>query len=356
MVRMTDLLRGRSAPARTLAPPAPPAEAGPETEAGPADVPRLSLRVLADSAPVPAVPALAAEVEPPPGPDPADELFADLVAVLERVRRVVAAGAALPWADLTRAVEDALVSLGASVELFWIANGATVPAGGDPVAVHQARVAVLALRVGANAGLDRARLLELGVAGALIDVGLWVLADSGRRADPASAEFRAHPRLGADTVRGFEPPADAIVEAILQHHELEQGQGFPQGLKGGAIHPYAKILALVDRYASLTGAAARGRTRAHDAIRDIVRSRNEEFSPPLIKALLSEISVFPPGTPVRLNTGEYARVIRVNRDHPLRPCVEVVADAKGRAVPAARVIDLAESPFVYITGPAAEQS
>lgn len=375
MVRMTDLVRGPSAPAKAPAPPppkAPPARASapsapaappPPVEAEtppPVRTPRLNLRALANSEPIRPVAPAAPEVEavrPAPDPAAAHELFTRLIFVLERARDLVNASDPFPWPELHRAIERAVLSLATSAELFWVANSPAIPAGTDPVAFHQARVAVLALRVGANSGLDGLRLVELGIAGALIDVGVWALADAGRRIDPTTPEYRMHAHLSADIVRRWNAPSEAVVQAILQHHELEQGQGYPQGLRGEAIHPYAKILALVDRYAALTGSGgARGRTRPHEAIRDIVRSKNEEFSPPLIKALLSEISVFPPGTPVRLNTGEYARVIGVNRNHPLRPRVEVVSDAKGHTLSAARVIDLAESPFVYITGPATEQS
>jgi hypothetical protein len=57
---------------------------------------------------------------------------------------------------------------------------------------------------------------------------------------------------------------------------------------------------------------------------------------------------------VRLNTEEIARVVAVNRNHPLRPRVEVVADSRGMRLPATKLVDLSESPFIYITGPVTE--
>ena len=73
-----------------------------------------------------------------------------------------------------------------------------------------------------------------------------------------------------------------------------------------------------------------------------------------IKALLSEISVFPPGTLVRLNTGEVGRVTAVNRNYPLRPRVEIVADGKGQRIASPKTTDLSEAPFLYITGAVTE--
>jgi hypothetical protein len=85
-----------------------------------------------------------------------------------------------------------------------------------------------------------------------------------------------------------------------------------------------------------------------------VRTKHELFPSALVKALLSEISVFPPGTLVRLNTGEVGRVTAVNRNHPLRPHVEIVADGKGQRVASPKTTDLADAPFLYITGAVVE--
>jgi hypothetical protein len=113
----------------------------------------------------------------------------------------------------------------------------------------------------------------------------------------------------------------------------------------------------MDTYTRLTSPRPpRPRLMPHEAIREIVRSKHESFSPALIKALLSEISVFPPGTRVRLNTGEVGQVTAVNRNHPLRPRVEVVSDSKGNRPATPKTIDLSETPFLYITGPVSESA
>ena len=285
----------------------------------------------------------------------APALFAELQGFLERVRDIVKTTDPFPWAALGGLVTRVVTSLERSSELFWLANNPAVPADVEFLAWHQARVTVLATQIGANVGYEPERLHELGMAGCLFDVGLWQFpAAMLRRLDALSAaeqtQYRAHPRVAAETIQRWGPPTDNLLETVLQHHEREQGQGFPQGLQGASIHPDAKILGLVDTYAAMTTpASTRPALRPHEAIREIVRSRHELFAPALIKALLSEVSVFPPGTPVRLNTGEAGTVVAVNRNHPLRPRVEI-ADAKGGRPGAPKVIDLSEAPFVYITG------
>jgi hypothetical protein len=374
MVRMSDLARGIS-PEKTA--PTKEEEKRPGAPgAGATVAPALPRTRLAEGVRHEATaPPPKREPEPPapverPAPPPAaieaaaedpEALFGELQQCVAGVRDLVRAGSgAFPWAHLERLIVRAGASLERSGELFWVANNPAAPPSIDYLAFHQARVAVMSMRIGADVGYDRRQLALLGIAGCLIDVGLWQLPESVRRRLDAltaeeQAQYRSHPRLSAEVVRRWGPPSDGIVEAVLQHHEREQEQGFPQGLAGAVIHPDAKILGLVDTYTGLTvPPSSRPRLRPHEAVREIVKSKHDSFASPLVKALLSEISVFPPGTLVRLNTGEVGRVVAVNRNHPLRPRIEVVADGKGQRLHTPKTLDLSEAPFLYVTGPVAE--
>jgi hypothetical protein len=363
MVRMSDLVRGivRDAPP---APPPPAERSAPERPAAERPAagagPRLTLASLASTSPPQhAEPAPVEKVPEAPVEAPEPQ-FGELQQFLVEAHDLLRSGAAFPWSRLESLIDRAIASLACSEDLFWVANNPAAPPGVDYVAFHQARVGVLALRVATAVGYDRARLVPLGLAACLFDVGLWQMPPAIlQRADALTGDelalWRSHPRVSAEIVRRWGPPHERVVHTILQHHELEHGQGFPQGLKGAAIDYDAKVIGLVDAYTGLTlPPSARPRLRAHEAIRDIVKTRNDQFPSALIKALLAEISVFPPGTVVRLNTDEIGRVIAVNRNHPLRPKVEVLADGKGQRLPSTKVIDLSEAPFLYITGPVGE--
>ena len=378
MVRMSDLVRGivrEAPPVERAAPVERPAErpvVAPTrrtSPSSPAETPAQrrererrapERREPERREPPPAEPAPPAPRVLEPSAESAEPLFGELHAFLTDARGLLRGGDSFPWARLQALVDRCVTALARSADLFWVANNPAAPPGGDYVAVHQARVCVMALRIGGGVGYDRARLHPLGLAAALFDVGVWQLPEAVlRRVDALSGDelalWRSHPKLSADIVGRFRPPDTHIVQTILEHHEREQGQGFPQGLHGPAIDPDAKIIALVDTYAALTlPPSSRPRLRPHEAIRDIVKTRNDQFPSALIKALLSEISVFPPGTVVRLNTDEVGRVIAVNRNHPLRPKVEVLSDGKGQRLPAPKLIDLSEAPFLYITGPVGE--
>jgi HD-GYP domain-containing protein (c-di-GMP phosphodiesterase class II) len=290
------------------------------------------------------------------GADDHEALFDRLARFVASVRRLIESSEPFPWGTLGGLVDDTASALAKSDSLFWFAHRAAGATDVEHLALHHARVAVLTLRLGATLGYEKRRLHELGMAAALFDIGLWQLPEAvARQSDPLACQeqelYRSHPQLSAAVVRRWEVPSEVIVDAILQHHEREQGQGYPRRLRGPAIHPDAKLIGLVDAYAGITGPRPpRTGKSPHEAVRELIRTRQRAFDPVLVKALVAEISLFPPGTLVRLSNGQIGRVIAPNRQHPLRPRVEMLVDGKSGT----DVVDLAERPLLYITGPIAQ--
>lgn len=361
MVRMSDLVRGihrggGEPPARE----APPAGRPPTGAPPPPAAPPPPSRVRFPTEPAAAPPGAAA---PPPEPTPtgealpaeaatgegAEQLFTELLAFSGRLPGLVRESREFPWGWLERLLERVIRSLEESADLFWLANNPP-SRGAEYLAAHMTSVGVLSVQIGRGLGYDQERLLDLGVAAFLFDVGVASLP-----AGADSAAYQTHAQLGAEIVRRWAPPRAGVVDAVLQHHERENGRGYPQGLAGAAIHSNAKVIGLMDVYTALIFPRPPGsRLPPYQAVRQIVSSKHEDFATPVIKALLAEISIFPPRTVVKLNTGEVGRVIAVNRDHPLRPKVEIVADSKGNPLPAPKILDLSEAPFIYVTGPVQE--
>jgi HD-GYP domain-containing protein (c-di-GMP phosphodiesterase class II) len=59
------------------------------------------------------------------------------------------------------------------------------------------------------------------------------------------ALIREHPETGYTILKNI-PFAWPIAEVVRQHHERLDGSGYPHGLKGDAILPEAKVLAVAD--------------------------------------------------------------------------------------------------------------
>ncbi len=90
----------------------------------------------------------------------------------------------------------------------------------------------------------------------------------------------AHPGWGGDWLRRV-PGWESAAEMVLAHHEHEDGQGYPRRLRGEAIVPGAKILAILDAYYAMIHQRA---DRAHKrsilrAVTEINACAGSQFSP-----------------------------------------------------------------------------
>jgi len=63
--------------------------------------------------------------------------------------------------------------------------------------------------------------------------------------------IRMHPRLGYDVLaaEGSFPPE--MLDVVLHHHELLDGTGYPNGLRGNQISDIVRLTTVVDIYAAL---------------------------------------------------------------------------------------------------------
>jgi response regulator RpfG family c-di-GMP phosphodiesterase len=65
--------------------------------------------------------------------------------------------------------------------------------------------------------------------------------------------MKQHPEVGLSILNGSQRPILKAAAVIAhQHHEKYDGSGYPQGLKGETIHPYARIVAVADVFDALS--------------------------------------------------------------------------------------------------------
>ena len=121
----------------------------------------------------------------------------------------------------------------------------------DPyTAIHQRRVADVAIGIGRVLGLTSAQLCGLDLAATIHDIGKLgvpaeILAKPGRISGTEYELIQTHAAAGAAIVAGIEFPWP-VRDIIWQHHERMDGSGYPRRLKGDQILPEARILAVAD--------------------------------------------------------------------------------------------------------------
>ncbi len=98
--------------------------------------------------------------------------------------------------------------------------------------------------------------------------------------------IETHPMRGKEILQSIRTMPDDVVQAAYQHHEDCLGQGFPRRLKKNDIHPFARLIYLVDIFVNYTlrGPLSEGMD-AHMAITKIEMYHKEEVDELLFAAL-----------------------------------------------------------------------
>ena len=221
---------------------------------------------------------------------------------------------------------------------------------------HTVNVCILSLAIGLQMNFNKSRLHILGMAAMLHDIGLLEVKNiinlPRKLSEAEFEEVKKHSLRGAEMVSELGERFKELEDIIAQHHERNDGSGYPSKIKGSDINIYAKIIGLVDTYeAMIHNRPYPGLRSPHRALREILASLNSLFEPEIIKALVEKISIYPLGSFVKLSNGETAKVISSNFTSPLRPVVVVVLDEYGRHLKKSRTEDLAKEDNIYIIEP-----
>ena len=167
--------------------------------------------------------------------------------------------------------------------------------------------------------------------------------------------MKRHVVDGAEILRGTpEIPALAPIVAF-EHHLRLDGSGYPHGVSRPSLNVGTMLCGIADVYDAMRSHRAYQQSFPTDRILEVLkRNDGQQFDQNLVRRFVQLLGIYPTGTLVRLNTGEVGRVVGVNRNHPLRPKIEIITDSKGARLPTPKLIDLSEAPFLYITAPLQE--
>ncbi len=127
----------------------------------------------------------------------------------------------------------------------------------------------------------------------------------------------------------------------LQHHERYNGEGYPRGLKGEAIHEYARIVAIADVYDALTSPRLhRARYSPSEAIEYLFANGNSLFDLKILEKFAKHIAIYPVATTVILSTNQMGVVTKVHQDAINRPIIRILKESNGDPVNPPYEIDL----------------
>ena len=162
----------------------------------------------------------------------------------------------------------------------------------DPyTAGHQRRVSELAVQIGNEMGMTAEEIEGLKIAGIVHDISkirvpVENLSKPGKLDSVEMQLIKLHPEAGYQILKNIHFPWP-IAKIVQQHHERENGEGYPQGLKHGEILITAAIIAVADVVDAMsTHRPYRAALGLEPAIHELEKGRGLVYDPVVVDACL----------------------------------------------------------------------
>lgn len=198
---------------------------------------------------------------------------------------------------------------------------------------HSVNVAVISTIIGIYLSYDEESLYELCLAALMHDIGKTkidpgIINKPGRLSMMEYRIVQEHARYSYDILDENYLISARTKQAVLHHHENEDGTGYLDRLVGDEIPPYAKIIHVADVYDALTSKRPYKKPYAlSEAIEYLMGGSNVLFDRKAVEAFLEAVPVYAKGIDVLMTNGERAIVVS-NTSNPLRPIVRLVDSGK----------------------------
>jgi HD-GYP domain-containing protein (c-di-GMP phosphodiesterase class II) len=196
---------------------------------------------------------------------------------------------------------------------------------------HAVRSTIIAVIIGIALKLPNHRLIELGVAALFHEAGMIEISPqmllSKRPLNPPERDMiLAHPIRGYKLLSALNFPM-AVNVAALEHHERENGSGYPRKLSSGQITLYSKIIAVACSWEALSVSRPyREAKNGNIGMLELLRNEGKRYDDTVIRALVYSLSIYPIGLYVLLSNGKKAQVVDVNPRNPRLPIVQMLEE------------------------------
>ncbi len=197
--------------------------------------------------------------------------------------------------------------------------------------IHTMRTTVLCLAIALQLHLNLTKMIELGVTSILHEIGMLRLPPqlymtSRKLSVREKAQISKHTLLGYTIIKDLNFGL-SVQLGVLEHHEKENGTGYPRRLTGDKISSNAKIIAVACTYEAISSPRSyKDEKSTFDALLELIQNKEHAYDGSVIKALLYTVSLYPIGTYVYLSNRKVAEVIDTNPDNPKTPVVQLLTE------------------------------
>lgn len=203
---------------------------------------------------------------------------------------------------------------------------------------HSINVGILAMMFGRWAGLQEKEVKQLLYAGMLHDIGKAKIPDKilNKRGPLTAQEYNI---MKTHTVHGYQLTkscmfiTESVRQAVLLHHERNDGTGYPFAYPKEKIPFMARVMAIVDTYDAMTSDRVYRDQRPPFEVFALFEEDLKSYDLLLTNIFMNRMAQFYLGEIVELDNGLKGEIVFINPNQISKPIVKVGAE----------YIDLAES-------------
>ena len=201
--------------------------------------------------------------------------------------------------------------------------------GCDTVISHSMNVATMAIAVGLGMGMKTREVEMLGAAGMLHDIGKLyiekkILDKPAKLTEEEYAVVKNHALIGERRL-ALNKSIDSKIRMIaMQHHENNDGTGYPKGLKRGDILLESRIVHVCDVYeAMIAKRCYKDGTLPGLAMEYIMSKCGTMFDKDVLDVFVHTVPAYKTGDKIVLSSGENAVVVHGTQKNSLRPVIRL---------------------------------
>ena len=167
---------------------------------------------------------------------------------------------------------------------------------------------------------------DIMISGFLIDFGLLLIPNeivmkNVKLTDLEFLHIKGHPMKAFQFLSDKNVP-DAVLKAILMHHEKCDCSGYPSKLKENQISRYAKLLSITDTYEALTSDRTyRPAKNTFEAVQIMIQEK-EKYDSEMLSKILSKIALMQIGKKATLSDGKEGKIIMINPNDVSKPVLK----------------------------------
>ncbi|MDQ8735980.1 HD-GYP domain-containing protein [Paenibacillus sp. LHD-38] len=255
------------------------------------------------------------------------ELVQQTVTVSKELFESILVSRKVPLMEIRNEVLPAILQLSKNPDIFELFEA--VKAKDDYVYQHNIGVGVISTLIGRWLNLDDSELSILSLAATLHDVGkvklpLEVLNKPGKLNEAEFQLVKKHTIFGYEMLKGTTGLSLRIARVALQHHEREDGNGYPLGLKKENIDLFSSIVSVADIFHAMSSKRPYHEPLSfHEIVEQMSEGKFGALNPQIISVFIENMMKRLVGRQVLLTDGRAGEVVYINPHNIETPLIKL---------------------------------